>query len=84
MALYLDPFLGTTSVYCLAIARATGPVKEISKTQQKPVAGLICRGKKKRKEIKKVCVLLGESAGAIEIHIKTSSEFNQGMIRPHA
>lgn len=83
MALYLGPFLGIISVHCLAIARATGPVKEISKTQQKPVAGLICRGKKK-KEIKKVCVPLGESAGAIEIHIKTSSEFNQGMIRPHA
>lgn len=80
MTLYLGPFLGTIFVY-LPIAKATGPVKEISKTQQKPIARLSCRGKKRKKTIS---VPLGKSAAAIEIHIKTSSEFNKGMIRPHA
>lgn len=40
MTLYQDPFLGTISVY-LPIARATCPVKEISKNQLQD-----CTGKK--------------------------------------
>lgn len=77
MALYLGPFLGIISVHCLAIARATGPVKEISKTQQKPVAGVIRRRGKKKKEIKK-SVSFWEK---VLVPLKSTSKLPVSLIR---
>lgn len=73
MTLYLGPFLGTIFVY-LPIAKATGPVKEISKTQQKPIARLSCRGKKR----KKTSVSLWEK---VLLPLKSTSKLPVSLIR---